>query len=211
MTEHNLIQEPSADLGEISPVGWKPATDMTFEDWEYAMSGFIVAQRSLNWIIGDGLNFGEQVYGEKYAQVMEATGWTYQRIADAKWVAGSVPHEVRREALSWTHHRSVAKLPPLAQEKWLKEAEENTLTASEMRTMMNGGKLEGKDILIAPPEPRTARRLLTEAAYIVASEADPWQWYDHITPKEKDQLGDAVRLAEQMIALLRGQWKSVES
>ena len=56
MLDVSTIDE--SDLGEIGLVGWTPPENMTFEEWGRAINGFIDAQNSMNWIIGDGLNFG---------------------------------------------------------------------------------------------------------------------------------------------------------
>lgn len=142
----------SAELGEISPLGWVPNDDLGYEDWERAMQGFFLVHRSLNWIIGDGLNFGERRYGEMYAQAIECTGWAYQRLADAKWVAANVPLENRREALTWTHHRHVARLPGPAQGEWLDRAEEGAWTTADLYRSMNSIEEKEEPIVVEPIE-----------------------------------------------------------
>lgn len=64
----------------------------------------------LRWAVGDWLIYGEAEYGERYAQGMELTGWDYQRLANAVWVARQYPPEQRRQDLPWSHHEAAATL-----------------------------------------------------------------------------------------------------
>lgn len=191
----DMVKE-SGDLGEISPIGWVPNEDLSYEDWEYAMQGFFLAHKSLNWIIGDGLNFGESRYGEMYAQAIECTGWAYQRLADAKWVAAAVPIENRREALTWTHHRHVASLPPPAQEQWLARAEEESWTTTELYHGMNGIKSRSiVEPIIVKPIKRSAERLFMELASLFAANSDKDRlqaWFDNVTREERWDEWDSV-------------------
>lgn len=174
MTVSDVAIREEADLGQISPLGWIPRDDLSYEDWEYAMEGFFLAHRSLNWIIGDGLNFGEKKYGETYAQAIDCTGWSYQRLADAKWVSKAIPIENRREELTWTHHRYVASLPEPAQTEWLVRAEEEGWTTSDLHRSLNGKKAGKIPELIVKPKKRDAKRLFMEfASSVMASRVNP--------------------------------------
>jgi len=64
--------------------------------------------KSAQWWLGDWVMFGEQRYGEKHAQAIEATGYSYQTIANAKWIAGKFEFSERTENLTWYHHMNVA-------------------------------------------------------------------------------------------------------
>lgn len=89
-------------------------------------------------MLGDSLRFGEEKFGEKYADVIDATR-EYMRargIEQAKnwqWVAGKIPPHIRRIDLSFAHHELVAKLEQSEQEEFLKLAEDENLTVRELR------------------------------------------------------------------------------
>lgn len=89
-------------------------------------------------MLGDALRFGEEKFGEKYADVIDATR-DYMRtrgIEQAKnwmWVAGKVPPHLRNINLSFAHHELVAKLDQSEQEEFLKLAESEALTVRELR------------------------------------------------------------------------------
>lgn len=90
------------------------------------------------WWVGDWLNYGEQRWGEMYAQAEVTTGWDYQRLRDAKWVANGVHLSVRKDNLSWSHHKEVAHLEPQEQAAWLNRAEVEGLS---VRALLTSGKL----------------------------------------------------------------------
>lgn len=186
------------DLGVISRTGWIPPEDMAFEDWEHTLRGFIEAQNSLNWLVGDGLNYGERKWGEMYAQAILVTDWAYQRLADAKWVAAAVPQENRRDNLTWTHHKHVAKLPPVAQDEWLAQADENGWSTAELRGRMNGTKKLPEPDVVIEPAPRDAKRLFIELATIVATGEDVSAWANGLSSREVDQVPPCVMMAENL-------------
>ena len=188
MTDVELWTE---DVGEVSPVGRIPRWGLSFDDWASTMQGFFEVQRSLNWLIGDGLNYGESKYGEAYAQAVEVTGWDYQRLADAKWVAGAVPIDVRRLDLSWTHHKYVASLEVDAQIRWLDLAEENSWSSAELKRAMNGQLLEDGSEIVLPVRSRTKRKLLGEIFMLYETSAgilngSTSEWVGKLSREEKE-------------------------
>lgn len=83
--------------------------------------------------VGDWLNYGERSYGETYAQALEETDYSYQGLADAKYVSGRIEISRRRENIPFSIHREVASLPPEQQDRLLQEAERDGLTVREVR------------------------------------------------------------------------------
>lgn len=115
----------------ISETAYAPPVNLPFEAWEsdgYALGRM---EKSIQWWIGDWLNFGERAYGEKYAQAMETTGLTYEAVAHYAWVANKVCTRV--QTLSWAHHREVAALSAAEQEEWLDVADREGLSTRELK------------------------------------------------------------------------------
>ena len=96
--------------------------DCTFETWESLGAWLRTVEGSIQWWVGDWLNFGECHYGERYAQALDATGWTLSTLEVYAWVAKRVPVENRRLDLSFSHHKVVAQLPPAEQQALLTTA-----------------------------------------------------------------------------------------
>jgi hypothetical protein len=96
--------------GKVSRIGLQLPESLSFEQWENIGSTLHSVEGSIQWWIGDWLNYGEQRYGEKYSQALEVTDASYQTLAHAKSVASKFEFCRRRQNLSWSHHQEVASL-----------------------------------------------------------------------------------------------------
>jgi hypothetical protein len=56
---------------------------LSYEQWEDMVGGLQRIHRSILWLIGDALCYGEQRWGEKYSQAIEATGYAVQTLMNA--------------------------------------------------------------------------------------------------------------------------------
>jgi hypothetical protein len=73
-------------------------------------------------------------WGDKYEAVIEATGLSYQGVADTKYVSAAFPDfSRRREKLSFKHHREVAALSPERADELLSLAETNHWSTRRLR------------------------------------------------------------------------------
>lgn len=108
---------------QMTPTGLVIPEGLTFEQWDQVGNGLQLVTDCLSFCIGDWLNYGERAYGEAYSQAEAMTGLSYQTLANAKWVAGSVEVSRRRESLPFSYHADVAALPPRQQEQLLRAAE----------------------------------------------------------------------------------------
>jgi len=110
--------------------------DLTFDQYE-ALGRMLGTLRDMSaWALGDWLIFGEGTYGDKYAQAAEATGRSKGTLADYLRVAMFVSPARRREELSWSHHRQVAKLSPKEQRAWLAKAVAQRWSVEEFSGML---------------------------------------------------------------------------
>lgn len=88
-------------------------------------------------MLGDLLRFGEEKYGERYADVIDATR-EYMRIAigtlkNWQWIAGKIEPSRRRENLTLAHHEAVAKLPADEQDEFLRLADNEGMSVKELK------------------------------------------------------------------------------
>lgn len=111
---------------ELTPTAIVANGRPSFDEWEAVGCFLQVIERAHQWWIGDWMNYGEQFYGEKSAQAVDATGLQPDTITQYAWVARQVPLERRDPELSFSHHREVADLPAGEQNAWLKQAREGT-------------------------------------------------------------------------------------
>lgn len=105
----------------------------TFE----ALGAFLgKVNRSCSFWIGDWLNFGEAVYGEKMAQAAEATGLAPQTLINRASVCRHIPPERRKASLAFGIHAEVAYLNPEERDSWLAKAEREQWTRARLREEM---------------------------------------------------------------------------
>jgi hypothetical protein len=145
-TDTNLIPYTTLTFRDLlNPDTLKPTSlvlppGLPYEAWMEVWNTLISMERSISWWLGDALNYGEHAYGEKYAQAIEATGLSYQTLANCAYVAGAVEVSRRRENLSFSHHAEVAALEPEKQEVWLDTAESKDWTRSDLRRTLREEK-----------------------------------------------------------------------
>ena len=88
-------------------------------------------------MLGDLLRFGEEKFGENYADVIDSTR-DYIRVqiktlTNWQWIAGKIAPARRRENLTLGHHEAVARLPIEDQDKFLDLAESDGMNVKELR------------------------------------------------------------------------------
>jgi len=113
---------------------------VAYETWQAVGARLQSAAGSVNWWIGDWLNYGESRYGETYTQAIEDTGLDYQTLRNCKWVAASIQMSLRGDNLSWSHHREVASLEPKEQQRWLEKASQEGWSKSRLRENIRAAK-----------------------------------------------------------------------
>jgi hypothetical protein len=134
------------DAIQISEIGITFTGQLDYDDWIRLMGTLTRLEKSVQFAIGDALNYGNSRYGEKYTQAIEATGLTYQALANYSWVAQAVPIGNRRGMVSWSHHRAAAKLPPNEQVTALTLAEENDWTIDDLKEYIDGKPANPRNI-----------------------------------------------------------------
>jgi hypothetical protein len=105
---------------------WEPLfvdIDMkaTFAQWEDEYEKARNVDRGINWWLGDILRIGQERWGEAFAAVVDPN--FAEQHKNKMWVAGRVPKERRRAALSWSLHREVAAMRDDDMVAWLDKAE----------------------------------------------------------------------------------------
>lgn len=167
----SLIRDLEAS-GALTPTRLDLPPETRFTTYEALGSFLGRVKRSSSWWIGDWLNFGEGVYGEKYAQAVTATGLDEQTLMNYAYVCRSVAPSRRREALPFGVHAEVAPLDPAEQTAWLDRAEEQGWTRADLRAAMReerGDPPAGDDR--EPRSPSGAEEVL-RAVYRDARAAD---------------------------------------
>lgn len=108
--------------------------NQSFDQWVEMGRSLCEGQRVVNWWIGDWWAAGNHRYGERAKAAAEGIfGREFQALADMASVCRSFETSRRREALSFTHHREVAALPPEKADELLTRAETESLSTRDLR------------------------------------------------------------------------------
>ncbi len=94
--------------------------------------------------LGDLLNYMERQWGDKYAQVLDPLGYSYQTAANAKSVMGKVAPSARQPDLTLTHYKIAAPFDPPEQERLLRRAKEEGLNTTEFNRIARQEKRKAK-------------------------------------------------------------------
>jgi hypothetical protein len=137
---------------DIDRVGIRVPEDIT--EQEYAELGAFlldVASR-IQWLLGDWLAYGEnREWGETYQRVAEKFGYETNSLHNMAYVCRSVHFSLRREKLTFGHHKEVASRPPDEQSYWLGEAEREGWSVAALRQNMKN-RSESKILTTLKPQ-----------------------------------------------------------
>jgi hypothetical protein len=104
-------------------------------DWMTIGRALASVCQSAYWWVGDWLLYGFKTYGKKttFDLAQQATGYTRGILYDCAGVAKRFPPARRVDALTFFHHKCVAKYPPAVADKVLSEAVELGLTGRQVK------------------------------------------------------------------------------
>ena len=160
-----------------------PTTDL--KGWMEVGDLLCACGKSIQFWLGDWLRFGERKFGEMYTQALERTNFSYQRLADVKYVADHVDFSLRNENLSFEHHKAVASLPSVEQKSWLTAADHEALSVRELRERSNPEKAK-----------RPSTREACERAYEFLFDL---QENEAVERKYRGELGHVLKSLEEVL------------
>jgi hypothetical protein len=126
-----------------SPVAWTPRQELDADEWAAAGRRIGVVSRSVQWLLGDWISYGNERFGERYARASRITGYDPQTLMNMVYVASRFPASRRRENLSWSHHEALAALEPPEQDGWLDQAASHRWSVLDLRGMLRLSRKRG--------------------------------------------------------------------
>ena len=146
-TEHGMFNMQAAMRG-LQRNGLVLPPHMKYDAWRERGQALGVLGQAVPWAIGDWLCYGEHEYGQKYAEAMKITGYSYKTCLNYKYVASRIDISRRRD-ISIGHHAAVAPYPPDVQDQVLAEAVDQNLTVIQVMTLLRsrGLEVEGNDAI----------------------------------------------------------------
>jgi hypothetical protein len=139
----------------VTRTGIEFREDLSFDEWDALGQKLCEAEKSLGFIIGDWINYGEKRYGDKYDEALERTGLSYDTLRHYAYVARKIEMCLRKHNLDYSLHATVAKLKTNEEKHhWLDMAEKHKLTVRRLRKSINFGRLATEDEVQGDPADR---------------------------------------------------------
>ncbi len=179
----------ATDAFVMQPLGLVISGNPTYEQWDvYGRRLFNIINASA-WALGDWLNYGEgrSDWGEMWLQAAQTTQKSEDSMMSAMNVCKKFPVDRRRQDLSFGHHREVAALPELDQNRFLDLAEQHQWSVRELREAIKAERL-----LAAPPV------ATTDDGNDVLGAEDEIAWPQHVSA----QLSIFVRPSDGHLAVM---------
>ena len=110
------------------------------DDWENTLNALIWLARNHPWWIGDLITYGEARFGEAFYNAIVPDPTTAEMIGRHAAVARAVRASERFSDLSWTHHREVVRLSPMARKEVLEYARDKGIASGKMREAVRAVK-----------------------------------------------------------------------
>jgi hypothetical protein len=119
--DQDLATVPIGQWFKITPRGLRVVGDPPFDAFADLGEMLRTFERTMAFVVGDWINQLEDRFGEKSAQLVDATGWSLNTIRAYAWTARKVPPENRfiDAGLTYAHHQAVAALAQPEQRHWL--------------------------------------------------------------------------------------------
>lgn len=197
---------PSHSKIQISPTGLDVLSPLTFEEWSGVASSLGNAARSIAFVIGDWLVYGEanfrkgpaasRVATDVYDAAIQATGLDRTTLQNYAYVSRRVARNRRKEVLAWEHHKVVAKLPAAEQSRWLSLAapkkNQRAIGAMRLRKSIIAGRVLTVEEMVVDPADRGRKNHIPYINRLCA-------WWSDMKDKKWPQRATA----EQVEAVLR--------
>ena len=162
---------------ELSRTSLSFKKDITKEEWKIVFNKLSHVEGCIQFWIGDSLVYLEQKWG-MYDEIAEESGLNKQTLKDYKWVSDTIEPSLRKDDLTFNHHKSVALLPKEQQQEVLQKASDEKLTVRETRDLVKAIK-RGDEELKSPEK--------FEGKYQIIYIDPPWKY-----PSDKAYYGQDV-------------------
>jgi hypothetical protein len=135
----------------LDGISWEPNPGMTYDEFAQAGRQLGHLTRACQFMLGDWANHGELLYGERFDQIADATGYSPGTLQGFALTAWRIPPERRVQSLDFTHHQVVAQIEdPELQDKLLARAAQEGLTVEKLKAEVRAFKTA-----LPRPEPQS--------------------------------------------------------
>lgn len=136
----------------ITSTGIRFTDELSFEEWDRLGQKLGEIGKSIGFIIGDWINYGDGRYGEKYEEALARTGLAYKTLRNYAYVSRKLEMSLRKDNLDWYQHATVAKLKTDDEKRhWLEMADKHDLSVRRLRKSINFGRLATEEEVEGDP------------------------------------------------------------
>ena len=121
--------------------------DLTYDQLENLVAYWGYINNTSRWALFDTLRTIDMRHGDLVYQAAEVTGLAPKTIENGMSIVNKVPKSRRRQHVHFSTHAEVTSLEPDDQKRWLKAAEEESLTRDELRARIKAEKEGHPDVL----------------------------------------------------------------
>jgi hypothetical protein len=107
--------------------------NLSFEEWQTVGNTLIAIEGGKNWWVGDWINYGENRFGEKYAQALSSTDFSYGTLRQIASCCSRIPPKDRDPSVRFSMHQILARLEPTQRTPYLRKARDGRLTVSQAK------------------------------------------------------------------------------
>lgn len=160
-------------------------SDVTYEEWSAYGKKLSKRYSTLQWLIGDWINWGEQKWGEKYAQALDDLSFSYGTLRNYASICARISPENRNPKLRFHQIKHVASLEPREQRKIVDFATSHEMTGDDILEAVQ--RITGKRKMITSYEGTIARTYSQDDGYYLVIKTDSdLKTGQHVTIKIKD-------------------------
>jgi hypothetical protein len=105
------VHAPVVEKFTIGTLGLEVTGHPTYDEWIEFGTVLHGLKQSLQWNIGDWIEYGEWAYGEKYAQAEDETKFSNGYLRTIALTARTFPKSERRVNVPFSTHTAIAYLP----------------------------------------------------------------------------------------------------
>jgi hypothetical protein len=129
------LAEYSVPGATFNPTNLQIEPGTAESDWMAIGRALASVCQSAYWWVGDWLQYGFRTYGKKttFDLAQQSTGYARSQLYECAFIAKRFPPDRRVDALTFFHHKCVAKYPPAVADKVLSEAAELGLTGRQVK------------------------------------------------------------------------------
>jgi hypothetical protein len=183
---HYTVTEHGITFKTMTPEGvWLKTVEKLCSMFEGAE---MTRQKAL-MLLADALNFGQDVYGERFAQAIngmrQALGLTPKTIANAQAVYKRIEPSRRRDGLTLGHMSVIAALPADAQDRFMDMALADPLHTFTVEELKNEVATQFPETKRGKPRKKKERPVEETSATVHQKLIDVSNWFSEHDPIEK--------------------------